>query len=225
MLHERGAMLTGLGLGVGLMYFLDPDRGRRRRALVRDQLARASRVSGAAIGTLSRDMAHRASGVAARARGALQRDSADDHVVAERVRSQLGRTVSHPRAIQVDVRNGVITLSGPVLQAEVPRLLRAVEHVRGVREVVNALEEHEQAGHVPALQGGSAPPGLWSEIWSRGWSPTTRLVAGTAGTALTGYGAVLRDLRGALLAATGLGLLTRAATNLQARRLTEVGTR
>jgi hypothetical protein len=28
-LHERGALLTGLGVGVGLMYFLDPERGRR----------------------------------------------------------------------------------------------------------------------------------------------------------------------------------------------------
>ncbi|HJZ93789.1 MAG TPA: hypothetical protein VKD90_16275 [Gemmataceae bacterium] len=32
-----GAFLTGLALGVGLMYFLDPQAGRRRRALVRDK--------------------------------------------------------------------------------------------------------------------------------------------------------------------------------------------
>lgn len=30
-------MLGSLGLGAGFMYFLDPYRGRRRRALVRDQ--------------------------------------------------------------------------------------------------------------------------------------------------------------------------------------------
>lgn len=32
MLQDRGAVLTGLGVGVGLMYLLDPERGRRRRA-------------------------------------------------------------------------------------------------------------------------------------------------------------------------------------------------
>jgi hypothetical protein len=31
-LQERGALLTGLGVGAGLVYWLDPERGRRRRA-------------------------------------------------------------------------------------------------------------------------------------------------------------------------------------------------
>ncbi|HXW06002.1 MAG TPA: hypothetical protein VD833_12265, partial [Vicinamibacterales bacterium] len=41
------------------------------------------------------------------------------------------------------------------------------------------------------------------------------------GMALAGYGASRRDAPGALLAAAGLGLLARAATNLEARRLTK----
>ena len=32
--------LVTLGLGALAMYFLDPEKGRRRRALIRDQLAR-----------------------------------------------------------------------------------------------------------------------------------------------------------------------------------------
>ena len=31
-------LLTGLGVGAGLMYFLDPRHGNRRRALVRDKV-------------------------------------------------------------------------------------------------------------------------------------------------------------------------------------------
>jgi hypothetical protein len=32
------AVLVGAGMGAGLMYFYDPQMGRRRRALTRDQL-------------------------------------------------------------------------------------------------------------------------------------------------------------------------------------------
>jgi uncharacterized membrane protein len=147
----------------------------------------------------------------------------DDDVLAERVRAELGRFVSHPHAIQVDVTEGRVTFRGPILKAEVKRLLRAIEHVRGVRDVVSALEEHKEAGSVPALQGGGAPPLPQPEIWQREWSPTTRVLVGTSAAALAGYGAARRDLPGALVAATGLGLLARASTNLEARRLTGIG--
>ena len=36
-------LLTGIGLGSGLMFFLDPNRGKQRRAAVRDQAKRTSR--------------------------------------------------------------------------------------------------------------------------------------------------------------------------------------
>ena len=40
---KESALIGGAGLGAGLMYLLDPDRGKRRRALVRDQAARSVR--------------------------------------------------------------------------------------------------------------------------------------------------------------------------------------
>jgi uncharacterized membrane protein len=43
--------LTGVTLGAGFMYFLDPDRGHRRRALVRDKVSRATNVG---LGFVSR---------------------------------------------------------------------------------------------------------------------------------------------------------------------------
>jgi hypothetical protein len=161
MLVNRKAVLTGLGLGAGLMYFLDPDRGGRRRALVRDKLARARRVGGDAVGAASRDFAHRATGAAARLRGLLNRESiVDDGVLVERVRATLGRVVSHPHAIRAEAAGGIVTLRGPVLRAEVRPLLKAVQDVPGVRQVVSELEEHEQPGNIPALQGGSERPGV-----------------------------------------------------------------
>ena len=50
MLDDRKALLTGVGVGVALMYFLDPERGRRRRALVRDRLAHGARLTRDAAG-------------------------------------------------------------------------------------------------------------------------------------------------------------------------------
>src|SRR5262245_30785745 len=96
MLRINRTMLTGLGLGVGLMYFLDPERGRRRRALVRDKMAHAARAGNEAMCHFRSDVSHRLAGVGARARGALHGGPVDDGVLVERVRSKLGRVVSHP---------------------------------------------------------------------------------------------------------------------------------
>lgn len=161
--QNRGAFLAGLGIGLGLMYILDPDRGRRRRALVRDKIAHSAKVGAGRFGATRRDLAQRATGVAARMRGSLRREAVDDAVLVERVRAQLGRLVSHPRAIEVSAEEGRVTLSGPVLRAEVNRLIDGVERVRGVCEVVHALDEHDTAGNVPALQGGSTPQGAESD--------------------------------------------------------------
>jgi hypothetical protein len=220
MQHERGAVLTGLGLGLGagLMYFLDPERGRRRRALVRDKIAHTARIGEGAIEATGRDVAHRATGVTARVRRMARHGAVDDLVLVERVRAKLGRYVSHPRAIDVDAVDGRVTLRGPILLAEVKRVLKKVNRIPGVREVVSELEEHAEAGNVPALQGGTMPQGEWAGIRQRAWSPTMRLLTGTTGIALAGYGAARRDARGAVLAAAGLGLLARAATNLATSR-------
>jgi hypothetical protein len=81
-------------------------------------------------------------------------------------------------------------LRGPILQAEVSRLL-----------LINELESRAEAGNIPALQGGSTQSGRQPEIWQRTWAPTTRAIAGVAATALAGYGVSRRDLPGVLVAA------------------------
>ena len=156
MLRNNRALLTGLGLGVGLMYFLDPERGRRRRALVRDKLAHTTRVSTNALGAAGVDVAHRATGLVARARSIVSRRPVDDEVLIERVRAKLGRIVAHPHAISVVSTDGVVRLHGPVLQSEIQRLIRTIARVPGVRRVVNQLDAHSSAGHIPALQSDSS---------------------------------------------------------------------
>lgn len=49
------SVLSGAGLGAGMMYLLDIDQGRRRRALVRDQAARSARKTRDAVAATARD--------------------------------------------------------------------------------------------------------------------------------------------------------------------------
>jgi hypothetical protein len=154
MLRDRGAALTGLGIGIGLMYFLDPERGRRRRALLRDKLAHSAHLSMGAMGATGRDLTHRTTGAVARVRGSFDRGPVDDVVLVQRIRAQLGRVVSHPHAIVVDATAGRARLRGPILRHDVDRLVRAVQRVRGVRDIVNELDVHARPDGIPALQGG-----------------------------------------------------------------------
>ena len=64
-------LLVGMGLGAALMYVLDPERGRRRRALLRDKMIAATNDANRALGKTARDLRNRAQGVVAEAGGAL----------------------------------------------------------------------------------------------------------------------------------------------------------
>jgi hypothetical protein len=192
MVHDRGAMLVGMGIGASLMYFLDPNGGGRRRALVRDKVVHAGHVVSETADATSRDVANRVAGVTARIRGARHNGPVDDRVLAERIRAQLGRVVSHPRAIDANVSDGVVTLRGAILQSEVERLCEAVVRIGGVREVVDELDAYTSAENVPALQGGHEQAG----IRHRPWSPTKQLVtclAATAGLGLIATAAAARS--------------------------------
>lgn len=149
--------LVGLVLGAGLMYLLDPDRGRRRRALLRDQFVHGAHeledLSGSAL-SAARDLRNRARGVAAEARGRLRNEEVDDTILEARVRSELGRLTSHPSSVAVTAEHGRVTLTGHILTAEVEALVDGVQGVAGVVDVINRLEERD-AWDVPDWQGTS----------------------------------------------------------------------
>ena len=146
-------LLAGAGLGACLMFLLDPDRGGRRRALVRDKVVRGGRMARRGAEATFRDVRHRAAGIVHEARGRMHEDEVDDETLIERVRAKLGRVCSHPRAIDVMSTDGDVTLGGPILHSEVESVLRTVGSVRGVRTVTNELEPHDTGAGVPSLQG------------------------------------------------------------------------
>ena len=207
-------ILASFGLGAALMYLFDPQAGRRRRALLRDQYDHLCRRFEDAQRVVVRDASHRAIGLMAQARRAIRSDeSVDDAVLAERVRSALGRFTSHPGAIEVSANAGVVSLQGPVLAEEAQMLVDCVGAVRGVERVDDQLERHDDAGDISALQGGEARSGARSEFLQENWSPSARVLAGAAGAALAATGMLRGGLRGWLLGTIGGALFTRAAAN------------
>jgi hypothetical protein len=131
----------------------------------------------------------------------------------------MGWVVSHPHALEVTAEQGRVTLSGPILAREVDELLSCVSRVRGVADVENRLEVHEEAGNVSALQGGRRRLGHRFELFQENWSPSARLLAGLAGVTLAAVGLSRRDPVSLALGAVGGCLLARGVTNTELSRL------
>jgi uncharacterized membrane protein len=213
-----------LGIGAALMYFLDPNRGARRRSMARDKIVHAFRKTTDGVDTAGRDLRNRARGIAAEARGRFEDGDADDAVLVARVRAEMGRVVSHPGAITATADDGVVTLSGAVLAEEASELVSRTRAVRGVRDVVDRLELHESSENVPALQGGVTRRGGGEfELMQENWTPAVRVLVGAAGAGLVLAGAQRRDLLGGLLSLSGLALLSRSAANVELRQLVATG--
>jgi uncharacterized membrane protein len=215
--------VAGAGLGAGMMYFFDANRGNRRRALMRGQVLHALAKIFKGAGVTWRDSRHRIYGTAADLRMSLTADRPSDETLVERVRSKMGRYVSHPASIDVTAGEGRVTLSGLILAHEVDDLLAAVRSVKGVRDVENRLEVHKTRENISGLQGGVPRTGEPPDVMQIYWSPTTRLAAGAVGCTLMAACAARRTPASALLGTAGFGLFLRALTNIEMQRLLGLG--
>jgi hypothetical protein len=70
--------LITFGLGALTMYLLDPEQGRRRRALLQDQITHAKKRVRERTEGKARDLSNRAYGVAAEARRAVRTELEPD---------------------------------------------------------------------------------------------------------------------------------------------------
>ncbi|HZZ94269.1 MAG TPA: BON domain-containing protein [Usitatibacter sp.] len=122
--RDTGSVVLGsmvaAALGAALMYFLDPDSGRKRRAWVRQERGRLARTR--------------------------REDRVADAVLVELVRTALGRTIANPHGIEVKAFDGRVVLKGPVTPEELAEIVACTQRVRGVREVDNRLSPHAAAG-------------------------------------------------------------------------------
>jgi uncharacterized membrane protein len=222
-MNNRLKLLVSTGIGAAAMYYFDPARGRYRRALVRDQVVHQRHKAAHGVSVVGRDTRNRTVGFVATLRSLFDRGQPDDAVLVERVRACLGRVVSHPHSIKVDAADGVVTLSGPILEEEVPLLVDCALGVAGVRDLRNQLDVHAEPGRTPALQGTPRRSGGRFAFAQANWSPTARAAGGLAGLLAALFGFGQRNAVGTLVGGAGLLLLVRAVTNLEMRRLLGIG--
>jgi hypothetical protein len=209
-------ILAGMGFGAGLMFLLDPQQGRRRRATMRDQASRLYHDVEDLVKDAACDISHRARGFVAEIRAYASPQNIDDDVLIERIRSRLGRVVSHPRAIEVRARQGKVSLAGHIPQEEVSQLLACARSVPGVHQVENRLEVHDTPD-VSGLQGGHSRLGERRELLQNRWSPGTCLGVGVLGTTLLGYGLTREAPEACVLGTAGLLLMTAAYGDVRSR--------
>lgn len=138
-------------MGIGLMYLMDPDRGRARRAWLSDTLGGLVKSTGQTFYRTGKDLSDRftggssSAGYASRSAGPMQSEQ-----LLENVRSEISRVVpaNHQIEVMADV-NGTVTLTGAVRPEDADRVIAAVEDVPGVALVINRLE----------MQSGQTTPG------------------------------------------------------------------
>jgi hypothetical protein len=148
------ALTAGLGAGAGLMYLLDPERGRIRRGRFLSKASRIVRVDEHKVAKLGKDLLHRAQGIAHEAAASvIPQEDVPDEILMERIRSRMGHVLANPRDVQVHVHAGVVTLEGKLTHASTRRVRDVVMRIPGVREV----QDHLTA---PSLFGAGLAAGL-----------------------------------------------------------------
>ena len=203
MIASIGSLLRGVLYGAGVMYFLDPERGRRRRAEVGRRSVRVLHEAEDLWTKGCRDLMNRGTGVASQARRLLVAAPADDNVITARVRSVLGHHVVDARGVEVTTLDGHVTLRGTVRPGEPEQLIPAIEQIPGVREVRSGL----------ATAGAAVGPACTESCLS----PGPRLLMTAGGALLLLNGLVRRGFGPSFLGTLGLGMCVRGLTDKPGR--------
>ena len=144
-------LIRYVGLGALLVYFFDPENGRRRRALARDRIPAYFRRMSAKAERTGKAVAAEAEGVKQKATHLKEQEKPqpDDVTLARKVETEIFRDADVPKGqINVNAENGKIVLRGEVEKpAMIKDLEKRAKKVQGVAEVENLL-------HTP----GSATP-------------------------------------------------------------------
>jgi hypothetical protein len=129
-------------LGAGLMYFFDPQQGRRRRALARDRTASLFRGTARRSERMGRAVSAEAFGSTQKIKHLREEEKElDDVTLARKVETEIFRDADAPKGeVDVNVVNGVVYLRGELKRPDAIRDLEdKARKVSGVRGVENLL--------------------------------------------------------------------------------------
>jgi osmotically-inducible protein OsmY len=138
----RSFITAGL-VGAALAYFLDPNRGSRRRNVTRDQMQSMFRQ----VGGKTKQTASYVGSAAGGKMGAVtphtpDNPNPDDLTLRDRVETELFRDPSVPKGeLNINVVDGIVELRGELkTQQEIDDLIkraRNVQHVKGVESYLH----------------------------------------------------------------------------------------
>ena len=195
------AFLSLLGAGAAGMgvYLFDPKDGRKRRSrLIKETKKIFETAKDEAKKSLKDAENHLVGGIACLS-ARLRNEETTDEVIVERVRSRMGRVVTHAHPVMVASDAGIVTLWGPVPKDEMVPLLYKVKATPGVKEIRNHLTAYD-----------SKQPELDVVMKKSGeikWSPFKRLLIGAVGASAAAYGIYKGNSFGRALALAGAGAM------------------
>jgi len=131
--------------GAATAYLFDPDRGRARRAHLRDRSRAKARRTAHHVQTRAIDARNRARGLIHESRH-VPAPPADDAELVQKVRSEvLGLREFRDLPVSIDAYDGIVHLRGAIHERErIRTLAEAVLGVEGVKGVDNLLHDPSQ---------------------------------------------------------------------------------
>jgi len=140
--RSKGKTLFLGGAGAAVMYFLDPQLGRTRRARFKDRVGASLRRDARHRETRRSYLAGKAEGVRQRAAGAGSgRVPPNDPALVAKVESEVFQSNKFPKErISINAEHGVVVLRGELDSSDdVRRFEQAVRGVTGVKQVQNLM--------------------------------------------------------------------------------------
>jgi hypothetical protein len=133
MLRSSISFAKGAALGATAAYLFDPDRGRARRARVRDQLAAVGRRGARTAGRRVRYQAGRMKGRTLRSVGGGRFEPIDDHAITEHLHGVLSRLPVTTSSLTVEVVGGAVRVRGELAEpADRQVVMTALQGAPGV---------------------------------------------------------------------------------------------
>ena len=130
--------MAAVGIGSALIaYLFDPERGKGRRAKLRDQTKSRIRKAQDAARRQVEFQSNRVMGLAHEMMSDDASSEPDDELIRQKVKSEVIGPAQLP-SVEVDVRNGVVTITGDIDDAQYRDLAMEIRKISGVESVDQA---------------------------------------------------------------------------------------